>query len=72
MIGPQEWLARKGSVGRPIRGRVMILDDDGTELPVGQDGQVWFSESTDFRYLHDDAKTAGVRRADAATTGGRP
>ena len=69
VIGPQEWLARKGSVGRPIRGRVMILDDDGTELPVGHDGQVWFSESTDFRYLHDDAKTAGVRRADAATFG---
>lgn len=69
VIGPQEWLAHKGSVGRPIRGRVMILDDDGTELPVGHDGQVWFSESTDFRYLHDDAKTAGVRRADAATFG---
>ena len=69
VIGPQEWLAHKGSVGRPIRGRVMILDDDGTELPVGHDGQVWFSESTGFRYLHDDAKTAGVRRADAATFG---
>lgn len=61
VIGPQEWLEHKGSVGRPVRGRAMILDEEGRELPTGEIGQVWFTESSDFRYLNDDAKTAEAR-----------
>ena len=33
-----EWLAHKGSVGRPLIGTLHIFDDDGHELPVGEAG----------------------------------
>ena len=36
-----EWLLHPGSVGRPISGELMILDDDGEVLPAGEIGEVW-------------------------------
>ncbi len=66
LIGPEEWLAHRGSVGRPVRGRVMVLDDEGRELGPGEVGQVWFSESGEFAYLNDAAKTAEARTAAGA------
>ena len=66
VIGPHEWLSHKGSVGRSVRGPMAILDDDGNELPPGEVGQVWFANSSDFKYLNDDAKTGEARRASGA------
>jgi long-chain acyl-CoA synthetase len=60
LIDSAEWLAHQGSVGRPLVGRVHILDAEGAELPAGQPGQVWFSGGPDFRYHGDDEKTAGA------------
>lgn len=41
-IGGREWLARPGSVGRPVGGaRLRILDDAGVEVPIGQDGEIY-------------------------------
>ena len=62
LIGPHEWLEHPGSVGRSVTGRVMVLDDDGNEVPSGEVGQVWFETGGEFRYLNDDAKTAESRR----------
>lgn len=59
-IGPQEWLAHPGSVGRALRGVPHILDDDGTELPPGEIGQIWIDTPTAFDYHNDAAKTASV------------
>lgn len=42
VIGPGEWLAHPGSVGRAVRGRLHVTDDDGNELPADQVGTVWF------------------------------
>ncbi|MCC6641737.1 MAG: AMP-binding protein [Deltaproteobacteria bacterium] len=61
VIGPNEWLAHKGSVGRSVRGLVTILDEAGKELPAGAVGQVWFTQSSEFRYHNDDAKTSEAR-----------
>ncbi len=61
VIGPQEWLAHKGSVGRSLRGPVRILDEAGHELPPGEVGEVWFTNGSDFRYHNDDAKTSEAR-----------
>jgi acyl-CoA synthetase (AMP-forming)/AMP-acid ligase II len=69
VIGPLEWLTHKGSVGRSVRGPLLILDDDGNPLPPGEVGQVWFSNSSDFRYLNDDAKTAESRRGTSGSFG---
>jgi acyl-CoA synthetase (AMP-forming)/AMP-acid ligase II len=60
MIDSPAWLRHKGSVGKPILGEVHICSDDGTELPAGQIGTVWFSGTRRFSYHNDPAKTAGV------------
>jgi acyl-CoA synthetase (AMP-forming)/AMP-acid ligase II len=60
MIGPDEWLARPGSVGRPVIGTVHIVGEDGEELPAGQDGIIYF-EGAPFEYHNDPAKTASSR-----------
>jgi long-chain acyl-CoA synthetase len=56
-IGPDEWRARPGSVGRPVTATVHILGDDGTELPAGEVGTVYFEGSGRFEYHNDPAKT---------------
>jgi bile acid-coenzyme A ligase len=40
-IDGAEWLERPGSVGKPISGEMMIGDEDGRPLPVGEVGDVW-------------------------------
>jgi fatty-acyl-CoA synthase len=57
-ITAQEWLEHPGSVGRPILGVPHIVGEDGTELPSGEAGQVWFEGAVEFDYLGDPAKTA--------------
>ena len=60
-ISAEEWLSHKGSVGRPIMGGVHIVDDEGCELEVGQEGNVYFSGGMEFQYHKDPEKTAAVR-----------
>jgi long-chain acyl-CoA synthetase len=52
-----DWLAHRGSVGKAISGTLHILDDDGEEVPVGEDGTVYFEGGGSFSYHKDDAKT---------------
>ena len=57
-IGPQEWLAHPGSVGRAHRGVVHVLDECDEELPPGATGRIAFSGSSRFEYFGDPVKTA--------------
>ncbi len=57
-IDSEEWLAHPGSVGRSLMGEVHIVGPDGDELPVGEEGQVWFVPPGRFEYHGDPAKTA--------------
>ena len=59
-IGPEDWLAHPGSVGRSMTGTIHILDDDGHERPVGEEGEVWFETNRTFEYHKDPAKTAAA------------
>lgn len=59
-IGPEEWLEHPGSVGRSLMGAIHILDEDGREQPVGEDGQVWFETQHRFEYHGDPGKTASA------------
>jgi long-chain acyl-CoA synthetase len=59
-IGPREWLAHPGSVGKPLTA-VHITADDGTELPVGAPGEIYFEGGPDFEYFKDPAKTVSIR-----------
>jgi long-chain acyl-CoA synthetase len=59
-IEPEEWLAHKGSVGKPLMGAIHILNEEGTELPTGDAGQIWFESGVRFEYHNDAEKTAGA------------
>jgi len=63
-----QWLAHPGTVGRVILGELLVLDDEGKEQPVGQDGTIWFRGATAFEYFEDPAKTADSRRDDGITS----
>jgi len=58
-IGPEEWLAHPGSVGRPIS-PVHVIGEDGNEVPVGEPGELYFEGGPDFEYFKDPGKTASV------------
>lgn len=68
---PHHWLAKPGTVGRPVRGMtVKILDDDGAELPPGRVGAVYLDGGgRGFAYHRDPEQTAEVYRGTAFTLG---
>ena len=57
-ITPQEWLSHRGSVGRPVRGALHVVGDDGQELPPGATGLIYFETAGPLRYHNDPEKTA--------------
>jgi acyl-CoA synthetase (AMP-forming)/AMP-acid ligase II len=57
-IGPQEWLDHPGSVGKSLLGPAHILDEEGNEVPVGEEGEIWFEALHRFDYHGDPEKTA--------------
>lgn len=62
VIGPQDWMRKRGSVGRPILGLLHICDDQGNELPTGQDGLVYFErDQMPFEYYLDPEKTRSTQ-----------
>jgi acyl-CoA synthetase (AMP-forming)/AMP-acid ligase II len=56
-IGPEEWLAHPGSVGRALAGEVHIVGEDGRELGPGEVGTIYFSGMPRFEYHNDPDKT---------------
>jgi acyl-CoA synthetase (AMP-forming)/AMP-acid ligase II len=67
-ISPAEWLAHKGSVGRPILGEVRITDENDSVLPPGETGRVFFAGGPRFEYFKDPAKTAAAYNAQGWST----
>jgi long-chain acyl-CoA synthetase len=59
-----EWLAHKGTVGKPILGEVLILDEDERACPPGTPGTIWFRGATNFEYWRDPQRTAEAQAAD--------
>lgn len=60
-ITAEEWLKKQGSVGRASWGKIHICDDEGNELPPGEQGIVYFEGGWDFQYLGDAEKTRDSR-----------
>lgn len=44
-----EWLAHRGSVGRPVHGEVSIRGEDGAPLPPGEVGEIYLRGAGDGR-----------------------
>jgi long-chain acyl-CoA synthetase len=58
IVRPDEWMARKGTVGRSITGPIHVIDDAGNELPTGEVGHLMFENPEPFEYHKEPGKTA--------------
>ena len=62
VLSGSEWLAHRGSVGRPVRsGRIRILDQEGRDLPPREVGEVYLKRADDapvtYRYVGASPKS---------------
>jgi long-chain acyl-CoA synthetase len=57
-ISPEDWLKRKGSVGRAIIGELRICGEDGEALPPRAEGVVFFANGPPLSYHNDPQKVA--------------
>ncbi|MEV0109769.1 AMP-binding protein [Nocardia sp. NPDC050799] len=53
----QEWLAHPGTVGKALMGVPHICDPDGTELPAGAAGRIYFDLPERLEYHKDPDKS---------------
>ena len=67
-LNSEEWLAHKGSVGRPLNCEIHICDDDGIDVQVGEPGTIFFAGGGQFEYYKDADKTADSRHTKGWTT----
>jgi bile acid-coenzyme A ligase len=59
IIGGADWIAHRGTVGKPADGSMEIRDPEtGTRLPVGEIGEVWMRPPPDatYRYIGAEAR----------------
>ena len=67
---PRHWVAKPGTVGRPVRGvRVAILDDDGNKLGPNETGHIYMVTPGGWKYHRDEQLTSGAYRGDMFTIG---
>jgi acyl-CoA synthetase (AMP-forming)/AMP-acid ligase II len=68
-ISSHEWLKKPGSVGRIRAGCLHIVDEEGNDLPAGQEGNVYFSKAgLPFEYHNAPEKTESSRLPGGRTT----
>ena len=67
-LNSTEWLAHKGSVGKPLGCEIHICDDAGNELAIGQRGNIYFGGGNSFEYYKDSSKTKKAQHARGWTT----
>jgi fatty-acyl-CoA synthase len=61
-VGPEDWLAHPGTVGRAVMGKLRICNEDGAELPTGDAGIVYFErDQVPFSYHKDPEKTRSAQ-----------
>ena len=68
VINSEEWLRKKGSVGKALIGEVKICDEAGEELPPRTEGAVYFAGGGEFEYHNAPEKTAESRNKHGWTT----
>ncbi len=67
-INSNDWLSHKGSVGKPILGIPHICGENGEDVAIGEEGQIYFEGGTPFSYHNDPKKTAEVANAKGWTS----
>ena len=61
MIDSNEWMTRKGTVGKCQIGKMHILDDDGNDLQPYEPGAIYVENGNLFEYYKEPEKTADSR-----------
>jgi long-chain acyl-CoA synthetase len=69
MISSEEWLRKRGAVGRPPPETVHILDEDGQPCAPGTVGTVYLKPYGRFEYFNAPQKTEECFRDDFLTVG---
>ena len=64
----EQWLAHPGTVGTAVTGIIHIVGEDGEEVPVGEEGTIYFESDAQFEYHGDPEKTASSRLANGWST----
>ena len=61
-ISSQDWLGHPGSVGRAVNPyEAVVVDDDGTEVPAGEEGRLYFRDTTGRGIVyHDDPERSAA------------
>lgn len=67
-VGPNDWLAHPGTVGKCVLGELKICNEEGDEVPVGTEGTVFFAGGPEFSYHNAPEKTAESRNKHGWTT----
>jgi acyl-CoA synthetase (AMP-forming)/AMP-acid ligase II len=67
-ISSEEWLTHKGSVGRALNAVMHICDENGDDVPMGQEGTVFFESAATFSYHNDPEKTKSATNKHGWTT----
>jgi bile acid-coenzyme A ligase len=61
IIGGVDWLAHRGSVGRPLSGEMKVVRADGTDADPGEIGEIYMRpsdpKSRTYAYVGADART---------------
>lgn len=60
VITGAEWLAHRGSVGRPADGTVLVTDEEGNPVAPGEMGEVWMRSlrgTPTYKYIGATART---------------
>jgi long-chain acyl-CoA synthetase len=68
IVNSTDWLAHKGTVGRPLLGKVHICDEEGDEVPPRTEGAVFFESENRFSYHNDPDKTRDATNKHGWTT----
>jgi long-chain acyl-CoA synthetase len=64
----EDWLKHPGTVGRAMLGELHIVGEDGEDVPVGEEGVVYFANGPAFEYHNAPEKTAESKNAKGWST----
>jgi long-chain acyl-CoA synthetase len=68
IVDTEQWVRKPGTVGRSVLGAVHICGENGTELPTGEIGTIYFERETlPFEYHNAPEKTRDAQHPDHPT-----
>jgi len=59
IISGTEWIAHRGTIGKPAEGSMRVTDADGNEMPRGEVGEIWMKvgDVPTYRYIGAEARS---------------